>query len=811
MKINRYFSKKSISRQFVMLIGIFFFIIIVGGTSLLVTLHIQNKYYLNERDQLDKKEKISKEIHNDFNQAFFDARGYLAIGNPTFRDNALAQGPKISNLEKQYERMVSSNSDHVFLNELEQFMTYYFDDQLPSIIEKYEAGNQSAIAKIANEQVTARVTSFQKTMDGYLQELDQSSDNHFQRLSKMQTYTQVIFLLFVVIILLILLTIMVYMFRRLGQPLTQLALAANELADGKETMLTLDTTREDEIGTLSSSFNRMAEKVRDKEQDLLAHNEELIAQQDELQAQQAELEYTLAKLRENENKLRSRNQIINQISNTLNKQDVLDSIVMNMCKIIDADKGLIAMIHDESYASFGVSLSGINQFLTHMKAPLYEQLMVTKEPFSVRRMLELTEKGYHEGKLYCHDLYLPVLSSDEDVIAIMMYTRFSASFQASQMEEFNALTKSIGISLEKIALFEQSEKERKRNQDILNTLNEGVQFIDRNGTTLKINHYLCELFHCNDADLIGLPWEDWTSFMKKTVQEDQFVENLKKLITSLLRNDHEENSFMYTLENPKRLIKVSCEELFHGKIKLGTVLVHRDITKDFEVDQMKSELVSTVSHELRTPLSSILGFTELMLNRELTPDRQKKYLATILNETSRLTALINDFLDVQRMEAGKQDYQKKPVNLLPILTHTIETQQISTSRHRIMLEADSAKPLILGDPAKMEQVFTNLLNNAIKYSPGGGNISVKVSEVNHQVKVAVIDNGLGIPEEAIDKVFTKFYRVDNSDRRRIGGTGLGLSIVQEIVKAHNGEITVQSVYGKGSTFTVLFPAAEVMD
>ncbi|MCQ6278570.1 GHKL domain-containing protein [Bacillus sp. EB600] len=226
---------------------------------------------------------------------------------------------------------------------------------------------------------------------------------------------------------------------------------------------------------------------------------------------------------------------------------------------------------------------------------------------------------------------------------------------------------------------------------------------------------------------------------------------------------------------------------------------------------MKSELVSTVNHELRTPLSSILGFTELMLNRELKTDRQKKYLATILKETKRLTALINDFLDVQRMEAGKQDYHNKVIKLLPILNHTIESQQINTSKHQIILESGSPSPMILGDQAKIEQVFTNLLNNAIKYSPSGGIITVQVSEGNHQVKIAVSDNGLGIPEEALDKVFTKFYRVDNSDRRKIGGTGLGLSIVQEIVKAHGGELTVQSTYGKGSTFTILFPAVIEMD
>ncbi|ECD6517403.1 histidine kinase, partial [Salmonella enterica subsp. enterica] len=194
---------------------------------------------------------------------------------------------------------------------------------------------------------------------------------------------------------------------------------------------------------------------------------------------------------------------------------------------------------------------------------------------------------------------------------------------------------------------------------------------------------------------------------------------------------------------------------------------YRDITKEYEVDRMKSEFVSTVSHELRTPLASILGFTELMINRELKVDKQRKYLQTIYGEAKRLTSLINDFLDIQRMEAGKQTYEKKYIDLMPIVERVKEKLSINTSSHRIEINQLIEETMIIGDKAKIEQVLTNLLSNAIKYSPDGGTIEINVYKENNQLRVSFKDEGLGIPEAEINKLFTKFYRVDNTGEERL--------------------------------------------
>lgn len=359
-------------------------------------------------------------------------------------------------------------------------------------------------------------------------------------------------------------------------------------------------------------------------------------------------------------------------------------------------------------------------------------------------------------------------------------------------------------SIQNEELYKKSEAERSLNQDILNTIQEGILLINNEGVIVQVNKQLIDMFQWSNkiGTIIGLDLNDWTSVMAAEVEEP---ESFQSFLRKATENKESDSIFIYKKLNPNQVIKVYCTGLYHVDDKVGTILVHRDITKEFEVDMMKSEFVSTVSHELRTPLASILGFTELILNRELKPDRQQKYLTTIYNEAKRLTALINDFLDIQRMEAGKQSYEKKFINLKLILDKVVESQRIHTDHHQISIIDESNQAHILGDRDKIEQVFTNLINNSIKYSPNGGNIEIKLYHQEDRVFVDIKDQGLGIPEGSMQKLFSRFYRIDNSDRRRIGGTGLGLAIVQEIMKAHNGEVFVQSQYGSGSTFTCSFP------
>ncbi len=198
-------------------------------------------------------------------------------------------------------------------------------------------------------------------------------------------------------------------FKRIGKPLADFTFSANEIAAGRDAVIQVDLNRKDELGTLSVAFQKMVESIQDKEQDLLAQNEELIAQQEELQAQQEELQSTLVVLTENEQKLMRRNELINGISSSLDKEEVLQSIVKSMCKVTGSDQGIIISLHEETFASYGISNLGVEQFRSNLHSGLVHRLTSEKKAFIVKREQHPIEKGYHENLNYSYDLYLPVL------------------------------------------------------------------------------------------------------------------------------------------------------------------------------------------------------------------------------------------------------------------------------------------------------------------------------------------------------------------------------------------------------------------
>jgi PAS domain S-box-containing protein len=231
----------------------------------------------------------------------------------------------------------------------------------------------------------------------------------------------------------------------------------------------------------------------------------------------------------------------------------------------------------------------------------------------------------------------------------------------------------------------------------------------------------------------------------------------------------------------------------------------QDVTERKVVERLKDELVSTVSHELRTPLSSLRGFAELMLTREFSLERQREFLSIIHDESKRLTNLINDFLDLQRIEAGRQEYHFKATDVLALAHEAGAVFQGNGNGIAIHIETEPPPPPVYADADRIRQVLLNLLSNAVKFSPQGGTITIGTRREGADLVVRVRDQGIGIAPDAFPKLFTKFFRADNKETRTIGGTGLGLALVKRIVTAHGGNVWVESAVGKGSTFFFTLP------
>ena len=224
-----------------------------------------------------------------------------------------------------------------------------------------------------------------------------------------------------------------------------------------------------------------------------------------------------------------------------------------------------------------------------------------------------------------------------------------------------------------------------------------------------------------------------------------------------------------------------------------------------ESEQVKSELVSNVSHELRTPLASVLGFSSLMLDREVTPEETRRYLEVIRTEARRLAALLNDLLDLQRVEQDALELRSDEVDLNELLSTQITLYSAQSDAHELKFQPAGEPLTVRGD--RLAQVVGNLLSNAIKYSPNGGVVEVSATAIGDEAWIWVRDEGLGIPGGHQEQIFTKFFRGDVGRELGISGTGLGLVLARQIVEAHGGHIGFESESGQGSTFWLQLPAS----
>jgi len=242
---------------------------------------------------------------------------------------------------------------------------------------------------------------------------------------------------------------------------------------------------------------------------------------------------------------------------------------------------------------------------------------------------------------------------------------------------------------------------------------------------------------------------------------------------------------------------------------IGRIYVYRDITKETEVDRMKSEFIATVSHELRTPMTSIKGSLGLVLGgiAGTLPEDAKELLGIAQNNTDRLIRLINDILDISRIEAGKMEIKRAPLSVADSVHRAIRELEGFATQRSIILTADLPDdlPRAVADYDRLQQVLVNLLSNAIKFSDLHSNVLVTAGLDEDQIWVRVADQGAGIPKEHLASIFEKFHRVDNASTRKTGGTGLGLAICRAIVEEHGGRIWVDSEMGKGSAFTFTLP------
>jgi len=408
--------------------------------------------------------------------------------------------------------------------------------------------------------------------------------------------------------------------------------------------------------------------------------------------------------------------------------------------------------------------------------------------------------GFKTGSVIC----APLKVNDDIIGAIeIVNSVYKKPFTEYDLKLVINFANEASIALHKALLYNQVNIERERMMKIIENTADGLIILDVNKNIKLINTAAQNIF--------SLMPEDINKNCKETLKCKDLKGNVLCVDCPLDRLYQQKLPFLqyemkfYPQNRKEIILGCSLSALWENEKIKDFILAVRDISLSKELDRMKSEFVANVSHELKTPLTAIKGYSELLLTQDVSLDRAKNYLKIINNEADRLTKLINDLLDLSRIEAGRIEIKRDVVDLKKIINGRIFFFQNQTQKHQFITNFPDFPVLISGDQDRLTQVFHNLLDNAVKYSPNGGNITVTIKDNIKNIVVQVSDQGEGIAPEHLPYIFDRFYRADVSLTKKKSGTGLGLSIVKSIVEAHKGKISVDSKLGEGTTFTIEFP------
>ncbi len=351
---------------------------------------------------------------------------------------------------------------------------------------------------------------------------------------------------------------------------------------------------------------------------------------------------------------------------------------------------------------------------------------------------------------------------------------------------------------------------QRRTQAIITHMADGLIMLDQRGHLESLNPAAGRMLGVEPAEVIGKPlstirplaalqghWQATTGEASPRGRESQAV--LQQEITLDPPLSHVLTAYISPV-------------LDDQGGRMGQVIVLQDITRQRELEQAKDNLVSTISHELRTPLFSIQGVLDMLLHEKVAePEKQAHFMKLAYDQSQRLRNLLDALLDISRIEAGRLELHLRPIAIPPLLHQVSESMRIEAMKkeQQIEIQIPDRLPRALGDEGRLTQVMTNLISNAIKFTPRGGKINIRAGLEGEKLLVQVIDNGMGIPAEALPQLFQRFYQVDSSATRAAGGSGLGLYISKQIVEAHGGRLWVESQLGEGSCFSFTIPVAAV--
>ena len=418
-------------------------------------------------------------------------------------------------------------------------------------------------------------------------------------------------------------------------------------------------------------------------------------------------------------------------------------------------------------------------------------------------------------------LAAPLLSGEEIRGCILLYHRAPDHFSGEHQRMLDAIASQIAVTVSSLEIFDLlsesadrlgtmlrlQQLEAAKSQAILEGVADGVMVTDASGRIT--------LFNVAAERILGLPRSEVINRLESELPG--LFELAGTSWTGLARAWSQESStstealYEERVEFEDRVISIRIAPVFRQDMFEGTVSIFRDITKDVEVERMKSEFVSMVSHELRTPMTSIKGYIDLLHGGMAGPinDSQKRFLQTVKNNADRLTILVNGLLDISRLDAGAVTLNLESVNPVDIINNVVAELQTRAAElgQKLDVLVHSPLPFVRADPHRIVQVLTNLVDNALKYTPSDGHVAIDAREVDGYLHFSIRDNGIGISSADQERLFGRFFRAERAIQSGASGAGLGLYITRSLVELHGGDIWVDSREDEGSTFTFSLPLA----
>jgi PAS domain S-box-containing protein len=503
-------------------------------------------------------------------------------------------------------------------------------------------------------------------------------------------------------------------------------------------------------------------------------------------------------------------QISRAMTSRLDLPSLLRQILTSAAEIVGAEAGLIALRNGQTdtlaiHASYGLPVSLLPRF-----APLLTGFSIGVADYGVPDLQARMKLVVRAIRLPLHQVIALPLTFEERLLGLIyLFRSGSLAFSANDESVLSSFADQAAIAVRNAQLYQQVSAEKQQLDAIIEHSADGVMIVDPELRILVFNRALSQMTGWPGDQAIGKPC--YQVLALEAVSGRDLCGAEPGAVDFEGGEPWVAEGDLCRPAGSRIAIRVTYSPLYDEDGRLSHVLANVvDITRFREAEEMKSTFISVVSHELKTPVSLIKGYANTLAREDANWDREtvREGLQVISEESDRLNSLINNLLDASRIQAGGFRLERTDVSIPRLAAKVVENYRLQTAAHQFALDFAQDFPIISGDEERLRQVFNNLVSNAIKYAPDGGEIRIGGWSDGAQVTIYVADQGIGIPAEEQDKLFQRFYRVDSSLRRKTQGAGLGLYLCRSIVEAHGGRIWLRSEPGKGTTVLFALPVAD---